>query len=106
MFVKSFIIFGCTLILFSCKPSTKSKNATSKSSNAELQSADNGNNVSYNAHIDFNDNARYEYSIINETATEAEVNGKSVDVLNKSDVGLTYDVQKDSAGIFVLYHDG
>jgi hypothetical protein len=64
MFVKSFIIFGCTLILFSCKPSTKSKNATSKGSNAEVQSADNGSNVSYNAHIDFNDNARYEYSII------------------------------------------
>jgi hypothetical protein len=102
MNLKSLLIFSCTLFLFSCQPSSKDKKSASKSSNEDLNTPDNTNNVSYNAHISFNDHSQYVYSIVNETAIELKVNDKTVDVLHKSDVGLIYDVQKDSAGNFVL----
>lgn len=46
--------------------------------------------------------ASYRYTISNESATELEANGKTVNTLHKSAIGITYDVQQDSAGNYVL----
>lgn len=45
----------------------------------------------------------YSYTISSESEITLEVNGKSISNKNKADIGLTYHIQKDSAGNFLLH---
>jgi len=103
MVLKALIISSSIFLLFSCKPSTKNKNVTSKGSKEEALADNSADHYTYNTHIDLNDHSKYVYSIINETATEVEINGRSVNGVNKTAVEVTYEVQKDSAGNFILH---
>ena len=48
------------------------------------------------------DGSQYYYDITNETEFQLEVDDKKVKNLNRTNVGITYDVHKDSAGNFLL----
>jgi hypothetical protein len=100
----TFILSGSTLLALSCgTASKKDKKANlQEGSNQQQIVIDSNDDGSYRSKINFTPGSRYAYTITNESQTKLEVNGKKVDVLHKSDVGITYDIQKDSAGNYVI----
>lgn len=44
----------------------------------------------------------YRYDIVNETNLETEVDGKDVESINRSTIGLNYSIRKDSAGNLMI----
>lgn len=92
------------MLLASCEAySKKERKAGSQGvSKQELTVNDSAAEPSYRSKINFVPGSRYAYTINNESETELEVNGKAVNVQHQSDVGITYDVQKDSAGNYLL----
>lgn len=53
-------------------------------------------------HLQLNPNpgSSYYYDITNHSAIEMEVNNKTIENINKADVGITYSVEKDSSGSY------
>src|SRR4051794_40872330 len=96
-------LFG-SILFFSCHTSPNSSNVSKKDQQAGIEEDNSGKNANANTikpHMEPLSGSRYTYAITNETETELEVNGKKVNVHNKSDIGITYDVQKDSAGNYL-----
>lgn len=106
------IFKNCKLIILSCflfavvacqssaipgKKAGKVNGGAAAGSNATSESSLNKVSISLAS------GASYRYTITNESATELEATGKAVNTLHKSEVGITYDVQQDSAGNYVLH---
>ena len=93
--LRCFILFNILIAGLSC--TTSHKKNSNKEKGYDLDKVD-----THKLKIDLADGAKYIYTIINESTTEVEVNGKTVNAEHKSNVAITYDVQKDSAGNYLL----
>jgi hypothetical protein len=94
------------LLGLSCNTSTKSNkqnkdkagNVNEGAANSEAQGEDN----TFKFHLNPTPGSQYYYTISNESNLELEVNDKKMYNQSKSNVGVIYDVKKDSAGNFLL----
>jgi hypothetical protein len=99
---KNRFLFGVILLVFSCNTSPNSKKVQKDQNAKATDEVTDGAGNTFKAHLAPTSGSKYVYTISNQSATELEANGKTVNTLHKSDVGITYDVQQDSAGNFVL----
>lgn len=100
----TFFLFSTTLLTLSCgTASKKDKKANLQEGTSQQQVVvDSNDDGSYKSKINFIPGSRYAYTITNVSETELEVNNKTVNVQHKSDVGITYNVKKDSTGNYLL----
>jgi len=97
-------LFGCVLVL-SCNSSTSSKTSSqNRNANTDVPGANiNDSNHTVRLHLALSSGSKYLYTISNESETELEANGKTVNNERKSDVSITSSIQKDSTGNFILH---
>jgi len=86
----TFFLFASTLLALSC----------GTNSNKDKKASNDG--ITFKPKVNFIPGSRYAYSITNESETGLELNGKKVNVQHKSNVGITYNIKKDSAGNYLL----
>jgi hypothetical protein len=97
------LLFVGSLSFSSCKSSTRSDNGSKKDQKAGAVEDNAGDNAStIKTHLEPLSGSKYAYTITNETTTELEVNSKTINMRHRSDVGITYDMQKDSTGNYLL----
>lgn len=90
--------FGIIFILISCRSGTNLDGKLTSNNKSIVNKEDNGIAL----HFMGLSGSKYIYTITNETETELEANGKTVTNQHKSEVAITYTIQKDSGGNYVL----
>jgi len=105
--MKYYVLAGLIFMGISCQSGNAHREKDRAKSNGagkvEGDSSSDGNEGSIAAsHFTPPPSASYQYTITNESETEVEANGKTVTNKHKSDVAITYNIQKDSAGNYLL----
>jgi hypothetical protein len=98
-----FYIWGIVFLSLSCK---NSSTYAKKQLIQNLNDSGENNSIKSNyfkPHLNPTPGSQYYYTISNEYNIEVEANGKKTNSLSKSEVGVTYNVQKDSAGNLLLH---
>lgn len=101
--INFYLIIGtiscCFLLIYSCSNADKKQSSsTNSSSGKSVQETI----TKYQYYLHPAMGRKYYYTINSETQTKLEVNDKKIEMVNKSDMGLVYEVIKDSSTNFVL----
>jgi hypothetical protein len=98
------ILSGFLFFIIACQSSANSKNKVGNINHgAGIDSA--GENTfagSNKLKVNLVTGTSYHYTITNESETELDANGKTLNNRHRSDFAITYNIQKDSAGNYLL----
>ena len=87
MMKRTWLLFSVSLFLIlSCKNNSRQGDRSAK----------------YNLQLNLHDTARYYYTITNSTTTSATRNDKEIETTNRSEIGMLYEMTKDSTGNYLL----
>ena len=98
-------VYGVLVLGLACNtPSGHNKTHKDKSQSGIEGATETGSkDDALSLHLNLQPGSKYYYAINNETEMALEVQGKSISNKNESEVGLSYDFGKDSAGNYVLH---
>jgi len=101
---KTSYLLGFLILAIACNaPSGHGKTQKDKSQGGmEGTTGADGKEGALSLHLNLQPGSKYYYTINNEYDIALEAGGKTVNNKNKSDVDLTYAIQKDSAGNYLL----
>ncbi|HEX6426428.1 MAG TPA: DUF6263 family protein [Niastella sp.] len=95
-------LYGVLILGLACNtPSGHNKTQKDKSQREGSTETDSKDGA-LSLHLNLQPGSKYYYIINNEYEIALEAGGKNISNKNKSDVDLTYDIQKDSAGNYLL----
>jgi hypothetical protein len=108
--MKSFVpilSLGMLILALSCNTGSKQKQPgqnKADSTGKEVVSSEtvDADDPAYHLRLNLAKGSTYHYAVEYETNTDLEVAGKKINILNQSEVGVTYEIDKDSAGNFLF----
>lgn len=97
---------GILILALSCnnqKQHQHGRNNAAGTANEEVQSQTvDADNPAYYLKLSLAKGSTYHYTVEYETETDLEVTGKKINILNQSEVDISYGIDKDSAGNFIF----
>ncbi|MBO9200795.1 MULTISPECIES: DUF6263 family protein [Niastella] len=107
-FTPHILFSGMLVLALSCNTGSKKHqqpvaDKTDSTSKEVVQSETaEGDNPAYHLRLNLAKGSTYHYTVEYETNTGLEVAGKKINVLNQSEIGVTYVIDKDSAGNYLF----
>jgi hypothetical protein len=101
--LKLIILSGFVISMVACQSSAEAGKKPGKVNDGAAAGSNTTSENSINkVSVNMVSGASYRYTITNESETEVEANDKKVNNQHKSDVTITYNIQKDSTGNYLL----